>query len=167
MALRGHREARAQMVPNNPNRRVYPVWAKYSIPMLSTLVAMTLFSGCLLHGPGGFAVVGTLRDASTDEPLSGTEVVVRALVSGDEELGRGSSVSDADGRFSALVLTLCEAPSARQLEVIVMRAECTHAVVLDAGTDTSTEVPFGGPVVLNVSDPILVPPCEAEGDGAP
>jgi len=112
---------------------------------------------CIPVGPAHERVQGTVLDAETNEPFASATVRVRILCCDGFELG-SAETSVSDGHFAADVSVPAESPRSDQVEIIVVLEECEQPFVLESDEDIVVDVRFTV-IVLEVREPILVPPC--------
>jgi len=130
---------------------------------------------------GRLIVRGQLFDAETEQPVAGAAIGGRTFTDGEETdysapvIFDGTPqgpVSAEDGtfreEFSTGLVGGCgepppEFPRPDQVEIIVVRDGCQQSVFIDINEDTALDVvdpDFPGYDVIELIDPILVPPCE-------
>jgi len=146
------------------------------VPLLSvqrcmTALAVVIVNGCTvpLVPFASLPVEGIVLDETSEDPLSGATVLVRALTLGGSELGRQSGGVLKDGEFGIGVPIPAESPRTRKLEVTVSRDDCETIYLFDVDEDI-TLVDQGGlfrSFSFRITDPILVPACAEDGDGRP
>ena len=140
------------------------------MPILSAKRCVTAFAIVIVNGCtvplvpfASLPVEGIVLDEISEDPLSGATVLVRALTLGGSELGRQSGGVLKNGQFGVGVPIPAESPRARQVEITVSRDDCESIFLFDVDQDI-TLVDEGGlfrSFSFRITDPILVPPCNA------
>jgi hypothetical protein len=126
---------------------------------------------------GTLFVIGQLATAETDAPFAGGTVSVRTFTASSETARAEAVLFGAqptpglpaprkEGEFVAPLSTdlgpACRPPTfprPDQVEVIVVRDGCEQSFVIDINADTVVDLRFPDDVI-ELKDPILVPPCE-------
>ena len=157
-------------------------WTRVCI--LSLLSGLSLFvvlacAGCLPSDCAAqLRLRGKVLDQDTLDGLSDAVLGGRSFTGGAETgyfppfdwLGLPNGPSPApDGTFQALFSTgitpcseLAPFPRPDRIEIIVARHECTQSFMIEINDETAIVVDEEDPynVVVELVDPILVPPCE-------
>jgi hypothetical protein len=118
---------------------------------------LALVLGCIPFGPATVRVQGTVLDSISQLPLPFATVSVR-LINPGRELGSGESTV-SDGRFIVDISVPAESGRTSEIEIIFVEDECEERYLLNSEDDILVEVGLGT-LVLEVKDPILVPPCD-------
>lgn len=120
--------------------------------------------GQLVDAESGTAVAGAIVGGRFFRDGAETSYVSPLMFDGTTNL----PPSDADGAFGIGISTYfgrCPAPEfpkPDQLEIIVIRDGCEHRFTIEINEDTAQFVDgeFPGDQVLELTNPIFVPPCE-------
>ena len=152
-----------------------------TIAAASWVVALVLLmgAGCIPYADCGahLSVRGRLVDAESGAALAGAIVGVRSFRDGAETSNVPPLMfdgtpnlppSDADGSFAIGLSTYfgrCPTPDflrPDQLELIIVRDGCEQRFMIEINEDTAQLVDgeFPGDEVLELTNPILVPPCD-------
>ena len=166
-------------------RRVVAVWGSVLVLAGASSSLLVQLPGCvwfvrISYCSSLFYVRGLLLEPKAQEPVSGAAIGGRSFTDGEEtdydpaiifDGSPGGPLSAEDGGFAvefSKVVTPCPDPKPGfprpdRVEIIVVRDGCEQTFTIDINEETARDVEDAEceyADVIELTDPILVPPCE-------